>query len=141
MSQIQKSSDRSLMDDAIALTAATPTQIESFLSQHSLNLAELMEDDVALELLAQQSTQPNSLHDARAKIEPQLEEMEAKIDVHLSQWEEARAKRIAARIGAVPANVTRKINEHLGGLSADADGFLAQLAATFPLDSAVQTTR
>jgi phage shock protein A len=134
MSQIQKSTDRSLMDDAIALTAATPTQIESFLNQHTLSLAQLLEDEVALELLAQQATQPNSLHDARAKIEPQLEEMEVRVDAHLSQWEDARAKRIAARLGAVPTNVTRKINEHLGGLSADADGFLAQLYAAFPLD-------
>ena len=134
MSQIQKSPDRSLMDDAIALTAATPTQIESFLDQNSLTLAELMENEVALELLAQRVAEPNSLHHARAKIEPQLEEMEAEVDAHLSQWEDARAKRIAARIGAVPANVTRKISEHLGGLSADADGFLAQLHAAFPLD-------
>ena len=122
------------MEDAIALTAATPMQIESFVDQNSLTLAELVEDEVALELLAQQATQPNSLHDVRAKIEPQLEEMEVKVDAHLSQWEDARAKRIAARIGAVPANVTRKISEHLGGLSADADGFLAQLYAAFPLD-------
>ena len=134
MSQIQKSTDHSLMDDAIALTAATPTQIESFLDQNSLTLAELMEDEVALELLAQRVAEPNGLRHARAKIEPQLEEMEAKVDAHLSQWEDARAKRIAARIGAVPTNVTRKISEHLGGLSADADGFLAQLHAAFPLD-------
>ena len=134
MSQIQKSPDRSLMEDAIALTAATSPQIESFLNQNNLTLAELMEDEVALELLAQQAVTPNVLHNARAKIEPQIEDMEAKIEVHLSQWEDARAKRIAARIGAVPANVTRKINAHLGGLSADADRFLAQLHAAFPLD-------
>lgn len=134
MSQIQHTSERSQLEQAIALTAATPDQIETFLSQHSLTLAELVDDEVALELLAQQATQPNSLHDARAKIEPQLEDMEAKVDAHLSQWEDARAKRIAARFGAVPANVTRKVSEHLGGLSADADGFLSQLHAAFPLD-------
>ena len=134
MSQIQPTAERSQLEQAIALTAATPAQIEAFLSQNSLTLAELVDDEVALELLAQQATQPNTLHDARARIEPQLEEMEAKIDVHLSRWEDARAKRIADRIGAVPTNVTRKISEHLGGVSADADGFLAQLHAAFPLD-------
>lgn len=66
MSQIQHTSERSQLEQAIALTAATPTQIESFLSQYSISLTELMEDEVALELLAQQATQPNGLHDARA---------------------------------------------------------------------------
>jgi phage shock protein A len=152
MSQIQKSSDRSLMEDAIALTAAPPAQIQAFLDQHGIDLTQFLESDDLIELLAKEAIAPprpeipsDALHEARSHIESQLDAMESKLDAHLSQWEEARAKRFAARLGAVPANVTRKINEHLGGYAGDAEFFClelsVQLDAAFPLDSAIQTTR
>ena len=152
MSQIQKSSDRSLMEDAIALTAAQPAQIQAFLTQHKVDLAQLLESDDLIELLAKEAVASpqidlptDAIHEARSHIESQLEAMETTLDAHLSQWEDARAQRFAARIGAVPANVTRKINDHLGGYAQDAEFFCrelsAQLDATFPLDSAIQTTR
>jgi phage shock protein A len=152
MSQIQKSTDRSLMEDAIALTAAPPAQIQAFLDQHGVDLAKFLESDDLIELLAKEAiatsrpTIPNdALHEARSHIESQLDVMESKLDAHLAQWEDARAKRFAARLGAVPANVTRKINEHLGGYAGDAEFFCrelsAQLDAAFPLDSSIQTTR
>ena len=145
MSQIQPTSDRTLMDEAIALTAAQPSQIQTFLDHHNIDLAEFLQSDDLIEALAQEAIAPprpeipvEALHTARSQIDAQLEKMATQIDQHLSQWEDAKAKQLTARFGAVPANVTRKMSEQLGGLSADADGFLSQLAAAFPLDSAIE---